>query len=128
MGPVHPLRRKDDTARSRTAWSHESRQGRARTIFISVLCSGLVALGIVRVNDVLDTNADQAKFQQNCQSVRNILIASVSSAQRAVRENPDPAVKERQRAAIKLLSKGLPPAVATCEDLYPRKNILPWVE
>ncbi len=128
MGPVHPLRRKDDTSRSREVWYRETRRGRARTVAISVFCSGIVSLGIVRVGDVLNTNANQAKFEQSCQSIQDILEISRTTAQKAARDNPDPSVRKRQREAVILLSRALPPNVATCARLYPRKNVIPWIQ
>jgi hypothetical protein len=147
---MHNLRRKDDNHESREAWLNESRRGRARTIFIAVLCAGLVSLFISRAAEVANDNAQVNRSRINCQFQqqdlrdRAIYLDSQADSVLGNKAKRIPAANfhvppfskfadfkkllltqaktNRQRAAATRAR------IEPCEKVFPKRSLIPFVE
>jgi hypothetical protein len=125
---VDKLKRKDDTEDSHRAWREEVRRGRARTVFFSVICSGLVTLFLAHAIEVNAYNKRVADSRINCHGLVEIGKVLGKVADDVSKNSSEEDTKKRWLAYGVTFRNIVPPKAPTCEEQFPTRTYLPFLD
>lgn len=99
------------------------REGRKRTIFMSVVITAVVTLFLNNVDDASRSNDQTDRDRTNCSLIQGAISTLADEKHDSGTNNNDPEIRARQLKYEKLYRLTLPPAAAACEDIFPKEKV-----
>lgn len=125
---METLTRRDDNPEVAARIVHARRRGRKRTIMYSVLTSGITTLLLVWALETQLTNSSIDKVRENCRAVQAVTRALEEVALDVARRAETPRIAARWNGYAATFRAAFPPAIETCEDVFPKRSFVPLVE
>lgn len=116
--------REDDPGELEARLRSVRREGRKRTIVMSMVAAGIVSLFIGRAIDISSNNAQVDRSRKNCELLQSVTGVLAETAKEINEDsNTPPRTRERWIDKENKFRSAIPPGSDTCAQVFPKDKL-----